>query len=113
MKKTLLLLSLLTLTALSSARADDPRQYPAFSLARLTVGARAEASWWQGEESSVLPAFRFDHELGIGLVGSYAVIPNVALTGRAIYYTDSKLRSYSLGVNFLIFDGEKYSRSHP
>jgi hypothetical protein len=111
MKRLLALLAFLSLaaTTASIAQADDPRQYPAFSLARLTVGARAEASWWEGKDAAVLPSFKFQHEIGVGAVASYAVIPNFALTGRAIYYLDSKLVSYSIGVNVLVFSGEKYS----
>ena len=85
------------------------RDYPALSLARLTVGGRVEHVWWEGKDFAPRTQFNVKKEFAAGLVASYGLIPNVALTGRGLYHLDTKAMVWAIGVNFLLFDGLRYT----
>ena len=103
MRWLLVLLALACFTGVASAQ--DSSEYPWHDFAhRATIGARAEQSWWTGRDETQLPGV--DKEIGVGIVGSYALVPNLAATGRVIYYVDSRVTSFSVGVNLLLFGGK-------
>ena len=103
MRWLLVLLALACFTGVASAQ--DSSEYPWYDFAhRATIGARAEQSWWVGRDELQLPDV--NKEIGVGLVASYALVPNLAATGRIIYYVDSRMTSYSVGVNLLLYGGK-------
>jgi hypothetical protein len=87
------------------AQTENPSVYPLISPARLTLGARAEYSWFSNaNEGDPQPAFQ--KEWAIGLVGSYALVPKLSAIAGTTYGLDNRqFRSWA-GINLKIFDGQ-------
>jgi hypothetical protein len=103
--------------AAGSAFAQDPLapDVPLFSKSRLSFGIRAEYAWWdqQGGSPLLLP---FKKEFGLGLPVSYALTakrfadghtgpPTLSLTARAVYFVDSRVTNYAIGLNLGLYEG--------
>ena len=87
---------------------------PLFSKTRLSFGVRAEYAWWN--QSGGTLSVPFKKEFGIGVPMSYALTakrypdghagpPTLSLTGRAVYYVDSRITNYSIGLNLGLYEG--------
>lgn len=116
----LLIAALVSLAGVASAQ-DQLKEYPLFSKERLSFGARVEYAWWQqgGDSPLVLP---FRKEFGFGVPVAYALTakhyppsaeypnghdgpPTLSLTARAIYFVDSRVTNYAIGLNLGLYDG--------
>ena len=108
-------LSLASLLPKVSHAQDPTYDAPLFSSKRVSFGARAEYTWWDAAEGSVVPS-GFHKEWGIGVPVSYALTakrfadghvgpPTLSATGRVMYYVDSRVTSWSLGLNLGLYDG--------
>ena len=103
MKKVFATLFLLTLA--SAAHADDPKQYPLFSLARLHAGVRTEYEWGAKSpdlQSATLKEFR------VGISGAYSLVPKLAAIGRITAGLGGSPR-YAVGLNLELFNGAEYA----
>jgi hypothetical protein len=108
----------LLLSAVSAfAQEKAPSDYPLFAKERLSFGVRTEYAWWSqaGGSPLVLP---FKKEFGIGIPASYALTakrfpdghvgpPALALTFRAVYFVDSRVTNYAIGLNLALYEGGK------
>lgn len=103
-----LLFGLMLLLAPHAAQAEEsPSQYPFIAKQRLTLGARAEYAVW-GDRANEAPSQLSHHkEAGVGIAASYALVPNLALTYRTIYYVDNQIFGHAVGLNFLIYSGRR------
>lgn len=104
MRKLVLAAVLLLGAAAAQAQESDPTQYPMFSLKRVTIGARAEYAWWTGADSEQLP--NVPKEFGVGLASSYALVPKLQATFRTVYFVDSRITQFALGVNLKLYEGQ-------
>lgn len=103
MKRTILA-ALAALCICSIAHADETKQYPLLSPYRLSIGARTEYAYWSGKDATQLPSATH-HEWGVGLAAAYALVPHLQATSRVVYFVDSRITQYALGVNLQIFSG--------
>ncbi len=90
---------------------------PLFSKTRLSFGVRAEYAFWDPAAGSTL-ALPFKKEFGLGVPVSYALTakrfpdghtgpPTLSLTGRAVYFVDSRVTMYAIGLNLGLYEGGK------
>jgi hypothetical protein len=95
-------LLLLMMGMAGSAHAALSQPMPILDVRRLQVGARLEYNSWSARGGA--PTIPFKREFGAGVVAAYALVPNVSLTWRTIYFVDNRLWNHALGVNLLLFD---------
>jgi hypothetical protein len=111
MKHRRLLLALPLSFALFGSIADpswaqELNQYPALALERLTIGARAEYSFYSNLHAGD-PDPPFQKEWAVGLVGSYALVPRLSAVAGTTMFLDSRSTRSWLGLNVMLFRGLK------
>lgn len=110
--KKLLLFAVLLLAFAVPAVAQESGELPLLSFERLVVGVRTEYTFWSAD-AAIESALPFDKEWGVGIPLSYNLVGepgkgSVDLTGRVVYFVDSKVTQYAFGLNYQlpIFGGD-------
>lgn len=114
MRRFLLLLAVAVAASFagSVAQAQETEEKPILSFERLVVGVRTEYAFWSAGDAieSALPV---NKEWGVGIPLSYNLVGEPGkgsfdLTGRVIYFVDSKVTQYAFGLNYQlpIFGGD-------
>lgn len=105
MRKYLVLLFLLAAVPAFAQSADNPKQYPLFSLARLHAGVRTEYEW--GSKSPDLQTATLK-EFRVGVSGAYSLVPHLAAIGRVTAGLGGAPR-FAVGLNLELFNGAEYA----
>lgn len=100
-----MLLATLMAGSFTVARAvENPSAYPLLSAARFHAAVRTEYAWWNGKDETQLPSAA-TKEWGVGLAGSYSMVPRLSSTARIVYFVDSRITQFALGLNLEIYSG--------